>query len=122
MSNPEALANSMDPIDGAFPTDRPEDSETAGGADQVPRSANVASAAESDAQARISEHLEAREGEGDGELLYVGDTPAGGGGADSGAAAAVGVDDATAEAARNESDSYHSEHNHEPGIGNRSGE
>ncbi|CAH0224857.1 hypothetical protein SRABI76_02604 [Microbacterium oxydans] len=54
--------------------------------------ANVATPAESDAAARIREHLEAREGEGDGELLYVGDTPAGGGGADSGGGATVRVD------------------------------
>jgi hypothetical protein len=85
-------------------------------------SANVGSAAESDAQARISEHLEARKDEDSGELLYVGDTPAGGAGADSGAAAAVGVDDVTEEAAEREARSYSSEHNDEPGIGNRPGE
>lgn len=93
-----------------------------GGAERESGSANVGSAAESDAQARISEHLEAREGEDSGELLYVGDTPAGGGGADSGAAAAVGVDEATEASAKEELDSYNSEHNDEPGIGNRSGE
>lgn len=86
------------------------------------RPANVASAAESDAQRRIDEHLEAREGEGSGELLYVGDTPAGGAGADSGSAEAVGVDDATAPRAEEEARSYSSEHNDEPGIGNRPGE
>lgn len=91
-----------------------------GAAGSEPRSANVGSAAESDAQARISEHLEAREGEDSGELLYVGDTPAGGGGADSGAAGAVGVDEATEEAATEEAQSYQSEHNDEPGIGSRS--
>lgn len=90
------------------------------GADES-RPANVGSAAESDAQARISEHLEARADEDSGELLYVGDTPAGGGGADSGAASAVGVDDATKEAATEEVRSYDSEHNDEPGIGNRPG-
>ncbi|WP_435748544.1 hypothetical protein [Microbacterium sp. PMB16] len=91
-----------------------------GGAERDSGSANVGSAAESDAQARISEHLEAREGEDSGELLYVGDTPAGGGGADSGAAAAVSVDGATEEAAEKEARSYSSEHNDEPGVGNRS--
>ncbi len=83
---------------------------------------NAASPAESDAQARITEHLQAREGEGSGELLYVGETPAGGGGADSGAADAVGVDDATKETATKEARSYDSEHNDEPGVGNRPGE
>ncbi|WP_165807955.1 MULTISPECIES: hypothetical protein [unclassified Microbacterium] len=80
---------------------------------------NAASPAESDAQARITEHLEAREGEGSGELLYVGDTPAGGGGADSGAVDAVGVDEATEHAAKEEAESYESAHNDEPGIGTR---
>lgn len=87
--------------------------------EREPRPGNVASPADSDAQARISEHLQAREGEDSGELLYVGDTPAGGGGADSGAAAAVGVDEATEESATEEARSYSSEHNDEPGIGNR---
>lgn len=89
---------------------------------QGSRSADVGSAAEADAQARISEHLEAREGQDSGELLHVGDTPAGGGGADSGSADAVGVDDATEEAAEKEARSYSSEHNDEPGIGNRPGD
>lgn len=93
-----------------------------GTADQGSRPANAASPAESDAQARIREHLEAREGEGSGELLYVGDTPAGGGGADSGAAEAVGVDAATEHEATEDARSYRSEHNDEPGIGNRSAE
>ncbi|WP_179297521.1 hypothetical protein [Microbacterium sp. SZ1] len=34
---------------------------------------NVGTPQESDAQAVITAHLEAREGEGSGELLYVGD-------------------------------------------------
>ncbi len=90
-----------------------------GAGDQEDRSANVASPAESDAQARISEHLEAREGEGSGELRYVGDNPAGGGGADSGSAEAVGIDEATEETASDEAQSYESAHNDEPGVGSR---
>lgn len=88
-------------------------------ADREERSANVGSPAESDAQARITEHLQAREGEGSGELRYVGDNPAGGGGADSGAAEAVGIDEATEGAAAEEAQSYESAHNDEPGVGSR---
>ncbi|WP_223623572.1 hypothetical protein [Microbacterium sp. EST19A] len=86
---------------------------------EEPRPADVASPAESDAQAVITEHLKAREGEGSGELLYVGDTPAGGGGADSGAVGAVGVDESTQDEAKDEAESYGSAHNDEPGIGTR---
>jgi hypothetical protein len=87
---------------------------------EEPRPADVGPPAESDAQAVITEHLKAREGEGSGELLYVGDrTPAGGGGADSGAVGAVGVDDATEDEAKEEAESYGSAHNDEPGIGTR---
>lgn len=68
-----------------------------------------------DAQDSIAELLEQRQRDGVG----VDDVPAGGGGADSGAAAAVGVDDATDEAAAAENESYNSQHNDEPGIGNR---
>lgn len=76
--------------------------------------ANVATPADSDAAARIREHLEAREGEGDGELLFVGDTPAGGGGADSGGGATVRVDPSSKASVPDES-----AHNDTPGIGTR---
>lgn len=78
------------------------------------RPANVSRPQDSDAQARIAEHLEAREGEGSGELLYVGDTPAGGAGADSGGGATVRVDPASEASVPDEST-----HNDEPGIGTR---
>ncbi|CAH0195174.1 hypothetical protein [Microbacterium foliorum] len=65
MTNPDALANGEAPLPENLGEDRRESGP-----------ANVATPAESDARARILEHLEAREGEGDGELLYVGDTPA----------------------------------------------
>lgn len=84
------------------------------GADRESRPADVASAAESDAQARIDEHLAAREGEGDGELLYVGDTPAGGAGSDSGGGATVRVDPSSEASVPDESP-----HNDTPGIGTR---
>lgn len=76
--------------------------------------ANVAKAQDADAQARIAEHLAAREGEDSGELLYVGDTPAGGAGADSGGGATVRVDPASEASIPDES-----VHNDEPGIGTR---
>lgn len=76
---------------------------------------NVRSAEDADAQARIGELLEERQRHGGG----ASEVPAGGAGADSGAAAAVGVDDVTDEAAAAEVESYNSEHNDEPGIGNR---
>ncbi|MFS0853392.1 hypothetical protein [Microbacterium sp. 179-I 3D4 NHS] len=69
----------------------------------------------SDAEARIRELLEQRERDGAG----VDEVPAGGGGADSGSAAAVGVDSDTEERASEEVESYNSEHNDEPGLGNR---
>lgn len=69
----------------------------------------------SEAEARITELLEERQGDG----ADTSDVPAGGAGADSGAAAAVGVDEFTDGTAAAEADSYNSEHNDEPGIGNR---
>lgn len=68
-----------------------------------------------DAEERIAEMLDQRQRDGVG----VDDVPAGGGGADSGAAAAVGVDDDTDAAASADVESYNSEHNDEPGVGNR---
>ncbi|WP_157550967.1 hypothetical protein [Microbacterium sp. Root553] len=103
MTNPDALANSQESLPEKLGEDRHESGP-----------ANVATPAESDARARILEHLEAREGEGDGELLYVGDTPAGGGGADSGGGATVRVDPLSAASVPNES-----AHNGIPGIGTR---
>ncbi|MFF7290902.1 hypothetical protein ACFY9N_00075 [Microbacterium sp. NPDC008134] len=68
-----------------------------------------------DAEERIRELLDQRQRDGVG----VDDVPAGHAGADSGSAATVGVDEATDEAAAAENESYNSEHNDEPGIGNR---
>lgn len=68
-----------------------------------------------EAQERITELLEERTRDG----AEAGEVPAGGGGADSGAAAAVGVDEFTDGTAAAEADSYNSEHNDEPGVGNR---
>jgi hypothetical protein len=69
----------------------------------------------SDAEARIRELLEERERDGVG----VDEVPAGGGGADSGSAAAVGVDSGTEPGADADVEGYNSEHNDEPGLGNR---
>ncbi|MFJ4254076.1 hypothetical protein [Microbacterium sp. NPDC090003] len=68
-----------------------------------------------DAEENIAELLEQRQGEDAG----LNDVPAGGAGADSGGTGAVGVDDATDEAASAEAKSYDSQHNDEPGVGNR---
>lgn len=68
-------------------------------------------AAEPDAKDRIAEMLDDRGGD---DPNAVGDVPAGGAGADSGAAGAVGVDPASKGEVKDESI-----HNDEPGIGTR---
>lgn len=83
--------------------------------DQGSRPENVTRPTDGDAEARIARLAEERTADGAG----VDDVPAGGGGADSGGSAAVGVDEGTQGRAAEEADSYDSEHNDEPGIGNR---
>lgn len=126
MSNPDAFLNSQAPLPDLpeVPEEPlvPEEEETAEARSEAdaradehePGAANVATAADSDAGARVREHLEAREGEDSGELLYVGDTPAGGGGADSGGGGTVRVDPASEASVPDES-----AHNDTPGIGTR---
>lgn len=79
--------------------------------DQGLRPENVTSPADGDAEARIAEHLAERGGE---DTPASGDVPAGGAGADSGAAAAVGVEPGSRSSVPDEST-----HNDEPGIGTR---
>ncbi|MGW9157724.1 hypothetical protein [Microbacterium sp. NPDC055665] len=79
--------------------------------DQGARPENVRSAADADADARIAEHLAERTGEG---TDTAGQVPAGGAGADSGAAGTVGVEPGSSASIPDEST-----HNDEPGIGTR---
>ncbi|WP_144875651.1 hypothetical protein [Microbacterium sp. 1.5R] len=61
----------MSNTDGSIPAGRAAVGRTTDGAERRP--GDVGAPADSDAQAVITAHLEAREGEGSGELLYVGD-------------------------------------------------
>lgn len=79
--------------------------------DQGLRPENVQSPADADADARIAEHLAARTGD---DAATAEQVPAGGAGADSGSAEAVGVDPASRASVPDEST-----HNDEPGIGTR---
>ncbi|MEU4014155.1 hypothetical protein AB0E56_02710 [Microbacterium sp. NPDC028030] len=75
------------------------------------RPENVSSPADGDAHGRIAEHLAERGGDA---AATSGEVPAGGAGADSGAAEAVGVERGSRSSVPDEST-----HNDEPGIGTR---
>lgn len=77
---------------------------------------DVATPAEGDGQARIADHVAARNADDPDVLDDVPreDVPAGGAGADSGAAAAVQVDPDDESSVKNLSS-----HNDEPGVGTR---
>lgn len=112
MSNPDGLVNSQVPTPDVPMV--PEEPVAPEPEEEEAGPANVATPADSDAKTRIAEHLAAREGEGSGELLYVGDTPAGGAGADSGGGGTVRVDPSSEASVPDEST-----HNDEPGVGTR---
>lgn len=82
--------------------------------DQGSRPEDGPSPADADAAARIAEHLAER---GAAESPATGDVPAGGAGADSGAAETVRVDPASRASVPDEST-----HNGEPGVGTRRAE
>lgn len=79
--------------------------------DEGTRLETASSPVEGDADSRIAEHLAERGGD---QPADPGDVPAGGAGADSGAASAVGVEPGSRSSVSDEST-----HNDDPGIGTR---
>ncbi|WP_217176997.1 hypothetical protein [Streptomyces sp. AC495_CC817] len=82
--------------------------------DQGMRPDEVVSPADPDAEKRIAEHLAERDADDEGTRRATEEVPAGGSGADSGSADAVGIDPSSSGGVPDES-----EHNDEPGVGTR---